>query len=178
MTDDIIVYTDGSCINNGGALDQRRAGIGIYFPGNNDFNCSEFLVCPPLTNIRAEMYAIVKCLLIIMNNREYFEKYYTKNILIKTDSQFTIDLVTKWLAGWKKNGYQTSKKKPIKNRDLVVMLDNTIEQAKYQGYQVNFQHVRAHRTEPKLPHTSPQWIDWFCNHRADQLAVRGSKSTE
>ena len=172
---DIIVYTDGSCIGNElQDISKRRAGLGVYFPGNRDFNISKPLPIPPMTNNRAEMYAVIDCLLTIMNNREYFDDYYTRKVIIHTDSKFTIDLLTKWLANWKKNGYKTAKKKPVKNKDLVVMLDNTVQQAKSQGYIVEFKHVRAHKAEPKCEHHEPEWIQWFCNDRADKLAVRGS----
>lgn len=167
----IVVYTDGSCIGNGQI--GSRAGIGIFFPGNKDFNISEPLAMPPNTNNRAEMYAVVKCLLIIMTNREYFDRFYTRKIMIHTDSQFTICVLTQWLPKWKKYGYKRSNKKPIKNQDLVMLLDNTVEQAKSQGYTVEFKHVRAHCREPS-DKQSQEWIEWHCNDAADRLAVAGS----
>lgn len=172
---DILVFTDGSCIGNELKNDNlRQAGIGIFFPGNKDFNVSEPLAIPPYTNNRAEMYAVIKCLLVIMTNREYFDRFYTRNITICTDSQFTINVLTQWLPKWKKNGFKTGAKKPVKNKDLVVLLDNTVEQAKSQGYNITFKHVRAHKTEPECGHDDPKWVEWYCNDAADKLALRGS----
>lgn len=173
----VIVYTDGSCIGNETKDESlRRAGIGIYFPGNPEFNVSEKLNMPPNTNIRAEMYAIVRAILIVLTQRDYFEQVgYSKLLLIKTDSKFSIDLVTKWLEKWKKNGFKKANKKPVENKDLVLLLDNTIEQAKTQGYTIQFEHVYAHKSEPKVDHSNQKWIDWYCNSQVDQLALRGGK---
>lgn len=177
VTRNIIIYTDGSCTGNElKDQDARKSGIGVYFPGNPEFNVSEPLPLPPCSNIRAEMYAVIKGILVIMNNREYFQQTgYSKSIVVKTDSQFTIDLVTKWLANWKKNGFKTSAKKPVKNQDLVIMLDNTIEQARSQGYIIQFIHVMAHEREPKVPRTDQKWIDWYCNAQVDKLAFNGGQ---
>jgi ribonuclease HI len=165
-----VVYTDGSCIGNETKDESlRRAGIGIYFPEKPEFNVSEKLNMPPNTNIRAEMYAIVRAILIVLTHRDYFEK----TVLIKTDSKFSIDLVTKWLEKWKKNGFKKANKKPVENKDLVILLDNTLEQAKSQGYTIKFEHVYAHKSEPKVEHTNQKWIDWYCNSQVDQLALRG-----
>lgn len=186
----IIIYTDGSCTGNQlKDADARKAGVGVYFLGNPErelcsrgpdlhpgsFNVSEKLPLPPYSNIRAEMYAIIKGILVIMNNREYFQQVgYAKSILIKTDSQFTIDLVKTWLPNWKKNGFKTAKKQPVKNHDLVIMLDDTITQAESQGYTIEFQHVMAHKAEPQgVPRTDQKWIDWYCNSQADKLALKG-----
>lgn len=172
----IVVYTDGSCEGNEQKdVTLRKAGIGVYFPDALEFNVSEKLPFPPCSNNRAEMYAVIKALQVIMTNK-YFEKY-NKSILIKTDSQFTIDLVTQWLAKWKKNGFKRSGKKAISNPDLVNMIDNTITQAQAGGYTITFQHVRAHTTEPNVPKTDQKWIDWYCNDQADKLSsVDGSIS--
>lgn len=173
MEKKITVYTDGSCVGNQlKDVGARKAGVGVYFPGNPEFNVSEPLSFQPNSNIRAEMYAVVKAILVILSNREYFQQVgYAKSILVKTDSQFTIDLVTVWLPKWKKNGFKTASKKPVKNHDLVIMIDNTIAQAQAQGYTIEFQHVLAHKAEPKLPRTDPQWIDWYCNAQVDKLAT-------
>lgn len=174
----IEVYTDGSCLGNETKDESlRRAGIGIYFPGNPELNVSEKLNVPPNTNIRAEMYAIVRAILIVLTQREYFEQVgYSKYLLIKTDSKFSIDLVTKWLEKWKKNGFQKANKKPVANKDLVILLDNALEQAKTHGYIIKFEHVYAHKSEPKVANKANQkWIDWYCNSQVDQLALLGGK---
>ncbi|MGP3975824.1 ribonuclease H family protein [Streptomyces sp. 8N114] len=59
---------------------------------------------------------------------------------IRMDSQYAMNAVTKWIAGWKRNGWQTASKKPVANKDLVVRIDALLE-----GRDVVFQHVLAHQ---------------------------------
>ncbi|MFE0759686.1 ribonuclease H family protein [Streptomyces smyrnaeus] len=59
---------------------------------------------------------------------------------IRMDSQYAMNAVTKWIAGWKRNGWQTTSKKPVANKDLVVRIDSLLE-----GRDVTFQHVLAHQ---------------------------------
>ncbi|MGW0735216.1 ribonuclease H family protein [Streptomyces sp. NPDC002851] len=59
---------------------------------------------------------------------------------IRMDSQYAMNAVTKWIAGWKRNGWQTASKKPVANKDLVVRIDGLLE-----GRDVTFQHVLAHQ---------------------------------
>ena len=98
----INIYTDGACINNG--KKNAKAGIGIYI--SDDFTISEKLIGLP-TNQRAELYAILKELLII-------DILNYKNINIYTDSMYSINCITKWVKGWKKNDWKDSKKKMLK----------------------------------------------------------------
>ncbi|WP_016905966.1 ribonuclease H family protein [Streptomyces xiaopingdaonensis] len=59
---------------------------------------------------------------------------------IRMDSQYAMNAVTKWIAGWKRNGWQTASKKPVANKDLVVRIDALLD-----GRDVVFQHVLAHQ---------------------------------
>jgi ribonuclease HI len=61
-------------------------------------------------------------------------------IEIRMDSQYAMNAVTKWIAGWKRNGWMTSAKKPVANRDLVVSIDALLA-----GRDVRFQYVPAHQ---------------------------------
>ncbi|MFK4069810.1 ribonuclease H [Streptomyces sp. NPDC029674] len=59
---------------------------------------------------------------------------------VRMDSQYAMNAVTKWIASWKRNGWQTAAKKPVANKDLVVRID-----ALLQGRAVTFRHVAAHQ---------------------------------
>ncbi|MEW2390927.1 ribonuclease H [Streptomyces venezuelae] len=61
---------------------------------------------------------------------------------VRMDSQYAMNAVTKWIASWKRNGWQTAAKKPVANKDLVVRID-----ALLQGREVTFRHVAAHRVD-------------------------------
>lgn len=123
------VYTDGACSNNG----QRgsTAGIGVYWGPNDIRNVSEPLSGRP-TNNRAEIHAVIRA----VNDAK---RYGYKSITIKTDSQFLIDSMTKWIKGWKKNGWLLSTGGPVKNREDFEELDQAS-----QGILVEYKHVTAH----------------------------------
>ncbi|GAA1925871.1 ribonuclease H family protein [Streptantibioticus ferralitis] len=59
---------------------------------------------------------------------------------IRLDSTYTRDAVTKWLAGWKRNGWKTASGKPVANRELIQRID-----ALLQGRDVTFVYVPAHQ---------------------------------
>ena len=142
----INIYTDGACINNG--KKNAKAGIGIYI--SDDFTISEKLIGLP-TNQRAELYAILKALLAI-------DILNYKNINIYTDSMYSINCITKWVKGWKKNGWKDSKKKDVKNKDLIDNIDKIY--SKYNH--IHFNHVQSH--------TNKTDIHSICNDKADKLA--------
>ena len=94
----INIYTDGACSNNGKKT--AKAGIGVYI--EDICNISERLIGLQ-TNQRAELYAILKSLQLI-NIEEY------KTINIYSDSQYSINCITKWIYGWLKNNWLDKKK--------------------------------------------------------------------
>lgn len=74
---------------------------------------------------------------------------------IHTDSVYLRDGITKWIHGWKRNGWRTAAKKPVKNRDLWEQLDVLLA-----DQQVTWHWVKGHAGHPE-------------NERADALANRG-----
>ncbi|MET8129561.1 ribonuclease H [Streptomyces sp. NPDC005231] len=63
-------------------------------------------------------------------------------IEVRMDSQYAMNAVTKWLPGWKRNGWKTSAGKPVANRDLVARIDALLS-----GRTVNFVYVPAHQVD-------------------------------
>ncbi|MDI3384888.1 ribonuclease H [Streptomyces sp. B-S-A8] len=61
---------------------------------------------------------------------------------VRMDSQYAMNAVTKWIAGWKRNGWQTASKKPVANKELVVRIDALLD-----GRDVKFVHVLAHQVD-------------------------------
>lgn len=150
VTDDkVVVYTDGACEKNGkrGA----RAGVGVYFGANNPRNVSEPLAGPRQTNQRAELSAILRTL-------EILDFTPTKRLAIYTDSQYSIDCLTKWHRGWEFKGWINTKEEPVENQDLIKGALHLIR-TKHRG-QVEFVKVRGHAGIQG-------------NVRADKLAVKG-----
>jgi ribonuclease HI len=61
---------------------------------------------------------------------------------VRMDSQYAMNAVTKWLPGWKRNGWKTSAGKPVANRDLVARIDSLLT-----GRAVEFVYVPAHQVD-------------------------------
>ncbi|KAJ2996394.1 Ribonuclease H1 [Globomyces sp. JEL0801] len=106
------VYTDGSCVGNGkrGA----KAGLGVWFGPNDSRNLSEPLNDPNPTNNRAEMKAVIRALEITSEDRK---------VIIHSDSNYTIQGITKWIHGWKKRDWKLSNGDDVLNKDLWMRLD-------------------------------------------------------
>jgi ribonuclease HI len=73
-----------------------------------------------------------------------------------TDSVYLINGITKWVAGWKRNGWKTKDKKPVKNVDLWTRLEEAVAQ-----HEVTWQWVKGHAGHEE-------------NERADELACLGA----
>lgn len=79
-------------------------------------------------------------------------------VILTTDSQYVRKGITEWLAGWKRNGWRTAAKQPVKNSDLWQRLDE-----QNQRHQVDWRWVRGHTGHRE-------------NEIADSLANRGIES--
>ena len=108
----INIYTDGACSGNPGI-----GGWGAVIFSNSDdvvfLNGGESIT----TNNRMELTAAIKSIA-YFKNRSNFDLF--------TDSKYLKDGIERWILNWKKNGWKTSNKKPVKNKDLWVQLDKEI----------------------------------------------------
>jgi ribonuclease HI len=130
-------YTDGACSGNPGP---GGWGAVLHYQGlEQDFSGGE----PQTTNNRMEMCAAIRVL-------EALPRPF--DIDIYTDSQYLRDGITRWMANWKKNGWMTADKKPVKNKDLWLQLDGLIA-----IHRVTWHWVKGHAGHPQ-------------NERADALA--------
>nr|XP_001810667.2 PREDICTED: ribonuclease H1 [Tribolium castaneum] len=128
--DYVTVYTDGACENNG--REGAKAGIGVWFGDNHPLNVSK-PVKGKATNNAAEIQACICAVQIARDNG-------IKKLQIITDSQFTINAMTKWIKSWKKNNWKlSSSKNPVKNKTDFQELDKLCE-----GLDVQWQHVAGH----------------------------------
>lgn len=142
----LYVYTDGACINNG--TREAKAGIGIYFSKDNSNNVSRELIGENLTNNIAELSAIIEAIHIIKSNKK-------PNKFIITDSEYAIKCATTYGSKLEKKGWKS--KKDIPNLDLVKKIfDLTIK------YNIKYQHI--------LAHTGNKDIHSIGNYNADLLA--------
>ena len=136
----INIYTDGACKGNPGP-----GGWGaLILQGDikNEIYGGE----ANTTNNRMEIMAVIKALRTINAENE---------ITVFTDSTYVQKGINEWIAKWKINGWRTSNKKEVKNKDLWVQLDNLTSQLK-----INWIWVKGHSGHPE-------------NDRADYLANKG-----
>ncbi|KAI8598934.1 ribonuclease H-like domain-containing protein [Dissophora ornata] len=108
-SDTIVIYTDGSSLSNGKVGSQ--AGVGVFFGVNDPRNVSERLDGELQTNQRAELMAVYRALEVCGSD--------TAPIEIRTDSMYTVNIVTKWADGWIKNNWKRSDGEKVMNRDII-----------------------------------------------------------
>ena len=137
---DVIVYTDGACKGNPGP-----GGWGaLLIAGDHrkELYGGESLT----TNNRMELTAAIEALAALKR---------PCRVQLFTDSQYVRLGITEWLPQWKRRGWKTADRKPVKNDDLWKLLEQQIER-----HQVHWHWVRGHAGDPG-------------NERADELANLG-----
>jgi len=164
----IKLYIDGSCINNG--KPNARGGIGIYIDSNLEeikknevsVNFKKIMDENP-TNQKTELLAMYTALSILnkIKNKNSLE------MVIITDSKYVYNIVTKWIYNWRKNGWMTTKKKPITNAIIVKDISTLLDRLK--DYKIDYKHVKSHTKKPE-----GECKDWIGNNKADILAKKGS----
>jgi len=120
----IKIYTDGSCLNNPG-----NGGWAAIIHVNGEIKKISGSV-KDTTNNRMELMATIKALQEIKGNDQ---------IEIYTDSKYVRLGITDWVHKWIKNNWQTSKKEPVKNKELWVQLHELNN-----SYEVKWIWVKAH----------------------------------
>ena len=121
----IKVFTDGACSGNPGI-----GGWGVVILSNDSDPI--FLKGGEIqtTNNRMELTATIKAL-------KYFKEH--QLITLITDSKYVKDGIKSWIANWKKNGWRTTSKKPVKNKELWVELDSQISK-----HNITWKWVKGH----------------------------------
>ena len=136
-TEKVQIFTDGACKGNPGP---GGWGAILRFQDNEkEINGYESLT----TNNIMELMAVIESLKAISKPFE---------IEITTDSKYVKNGITSWIHNWKKNGWKTAAKKPVKNKELWIELDHLI-----QKHNISWKWVKGHSGHIE-------------NERADELA--------
>lgn len=149
--DGLVVFTDGSALGNG--KKGAKAGYAAVWPNHPHLTFAKPLEGDTKTNNRAEFMACIDAL--EAANRE--DPTMSEIVHVYTDSELLINTVTKWMRGWKRNGWKKSSGDPIMNADLVKRLDELVG-----GRKVMWTHVDAHTG-------GTDWMSTW-NDKVDKLA--------
>ena len=140
MSDVVEVYSDGACRGNPGpggwGVLLRAKGAEKELWGGE----------AATTNNRMELMAVIRALE-ALKRRSLVRVY--------TDSQYVQKGISEWVRKWKRNGWKTAERKPVKNDDLWRQLDELAQQ-----HDIEWHWVRGHAGHPE-------------NERADRLANKG-----
>ena len=137
------IFTDGACSGNPGP---GGWGAVMRWRGNErELSGGE----PQTTNNRMELMAAIAALEALKRPMQ---------VAITTDSVYVRDGITKWIHGWRRNGWKTANKKPVKNAELWQRLEEAAA-----PHQVDWHWVKGHAGHPE-------------NERADALARAGIAS--
>jgi len=134
------LYTDGACSGNPGPggwaflLRHPRSGKAVERSGGED----------ETTNNRMELTAVIEGLGALTR---------ASVVDLYSDSQYVLKGLNEWMPGWKKKGWRTASKQPVKNVDLWKRLDELKD-----GHEIRFHWVKGHAGHPE-------------NERVDELAV-------
>lgn len=143
MTKQVEIFTDGSCLGNPGP-----GGYGTvmrYKQHEKELSDGFYMT----TNNRMELLAAIVGLSSLKESCQ---------VDLTTDSQYVRQGITQWIHNWKKRGWKTAEKKPVKNADLWQRLDEET-----QRHQVSWHWVKGHAGHPE-------------NERCDDLARTAAES--
>ena len=144
MNDQVEIFTDGACRGNPGP---GGWGVLLRFQRKEKTLCGGEL---ETTNNRMELTAAIIGL-------ESLNKPYS--VTLTTDSKYVMNGITDWIENWKKRGWKTAAKKPVKNEDLWRRLDKACNQ-----HEINWQWVKGHSG-----HRENELVDALANQGIDEL---------
>lgn len=155
LSNQVLAYSDGACRGNGVA-DRAKGGFGavIVLPTGEQID-----ICggePSTTNNRMELLAAIAAV-----------EHSPTNLPLQlwTDSNYVKDGITKWIHGWKKNGWKKADKKPVLNVELWQRLDIAC-----QNRVIDWQWVKGH-----AGHDGNEYADKLANQGIDNLPINFDK---
>lgn len=144
---DVEIFTDGACRRNpgpGGWAALLRIGTHEKLLKGSEATT---------TNNRMELMAAIEGLKALKK---------PSTVVLTTDSQYVRQGITQWISGWKRNGWRTSQKKPVKNQDLWQALDAALE-----NHSVQWEWVKGHSG-----HVENERADQAANDAIDEMLER------
>jgi len=131
--ENLVIYCDGACLGNPG---EAGSGLAIFYSNKKRPILVYGKYIKNGTNNIAELNALLRALQIAYKNLDSY-----KNIIIKTDSKYSIDSITKWAYGWEKSGWKRKKDREVKNLELIQRIFRLYNHLKDR---VSIEYVRGH----------------------------------
>ncbi len=144
MAATVEIFTDGACRGNpgpGGWAALLRAGENEKLVKGAE---------PDTTNNRMELMAAIQGLSSLKK---------PSDVVLTTDSQYVRQGITSWITGWKKNGWKTANRKPVKNQDLWQALDTVMAE-----HSIRWEWVKGHSGHPEN-----ELVDQAANDAIDEM---------
>jgi ribonuclease HI len=147
MTNKVVIYTDGACRGNPGP-----GGWGVLLKYKDSDKALKGFDAET-TNNRMELMAVIEGLRSLTNGC---------TIELNTDSKYVLQGINDWIINWKKNGWKTAAKKPVKNVDLWQQLDEQVGR-----HDISWHWVKGHSGVP-----GNEAADQLANDAIDQVMVK------
>lgn len=134
----MLIYTDGSCLNNQSKTKSIGGWAGLIVFQDNEIEISDN--SQYTTNNEMELLAVVECLKFVKN-----DNLISDNIKIYSDSLYVINAIQKgWLNNWKTNNFYIKNKEKRKNYKLWIQLDELHTYFENKNIEIVYQHVYGH----------------------------------
>lgn len=146
----MIIYTDGSCLGNGKAVNSGGFGV-VVLDNNENLVYTYSKVSENTTNNREELKAILYSFLNygVKDNGDFVQIP-----VVYSDSAYCVNTFNEWMFNWARNGWINSAKKKLENLDLIIEYYNWYQK----GYRIDLRKIKGH--------AGHEW-----NELADQLAT-------
>ena len=163
--DDIHAFTDGNCKRNG--KQNAKAGYSVFFTDDEsselyNLNKVGLLTTSSATNQKAELTALKVLFKTINENLELFKN---KNLIICSDSLYSIKCLTEWYKKWETNNWKTSSGEEVKNNELIKRIIELKKKCE-NDVKITFKHVFSHIREPDNKE-SYEYFLWRGNKMVD-----------
>ena len=158
----LYIFTDGGCKSNG--KKNAKAAYSVFFTKDPNspffcFNKTKSLSDP--SNNKAELYGIKVVFKTISKNIDLFKN---KNIIIYSDSMYSIKCIETWSKNWIKNNWKNSKGEDVKNQDIIKEI---LEYKENLDIKISLKHVFSHTKAP-VDKSSLQYTIWEGNNIVDE----------
>jgi ribonuclease HI len=163
----MIIFTDGSTINNG--KKNAFGGFGVYIPKQDDIesiSISYSLKSTDKIKVTNQISELIGAIIGI----ETAIKLSDDTIYVYTDSKYVMECATSWYKSWISNNWKKSNGKCVDNIWLVFRLIQLTKK-----YPIIFKHINSHTEEPKNKNSNEHHL-WLGNDTVDKLAQNASKS--